>query len=149
MKNFSLVLNGILLVAVGILYYLHFSNKESPASEIQADAPVASAAPVKPSSIVFLNSDSLIHNYAFLKAKKDDLEARHKKISAELEAEGSRLQKDAESYRQQGATMTDQQRMQTEEQLMMRQQQLLQKEKSMMSKLDDEQEKINEDLFKN
>src|SRR4030095_12139253 len=105
MKNINLVLNAVLLVAVSILYYLHFSTKEASVPE----GPVA--IPVKPSSIVFVNSDTLLHNYAFLKVKKDDLEARHKKVSAELEAEGGQLQRDIESYSQAGSTMSDEQRM--------------------------------------
>ena len=147
MKNLNLVLISILFIAVAILYYLHFN---SPVAAV----PVSVAAPskvheVKPASIVFLNSDSLLDNYTYLNDKKEGLEARHKKITAELQAEGARLQSDAESYRQHGAMMTEDQRQKTEEQLVMRQQQLVQKEKTLMTKLDEEQEAINEQLFKN
>jgi outer membrane protein len=149
MKNLSLVLNFILVIAVGILYYLHFKAPAAATAVSPASVKPSKAYPVKPSSIVFLNSDSLLDNYAYLKVKKEGLEARHKKITAELQAEGERLQSDAESYRQHGAMMTDEQRAKTEEQLVMRQQQLVQKEKTLMSKLDDEQAAINEQLFKN
>ena len=146
MKNLNLVLISILFVAVGVLYYLHFSSS-SPA--IQTSASPIKSYDSKPASIVFLNSDSLLDNYAFLKAKTEGLEARHKKITSELEAEGMRLQTDAENYRQRGAMMTDAERQKTEEQLVMRQQQLVQKEKSMMSKLEEERDAINDQLFKN
>jgi len=139
-----MLLISILFVAVGVLYYLHF-NTSNPAAVTSS---TAANHVVKPSSIVFVNSDSLLANYVFLKVKKEGLEAKHKKITAELEAEGGRLQSDAESYRQNGSMMTNEQRQRTEEQLVMRQQQLVEKQKMQMSKLDDEQESINEELFK-
>src|SRR5262245_38663912 len=135
MKNLSLILNAVLLVAVGVLYYLHFQSPKAAEPIAEPVTVTTAAGPLRPASIVYVNSDSLLDNYAFLKAKKQDLEARHKKITADLEAEGQRLQSDVESYRQRGASMTDEQRMQTEEQLMIRQQQLMQKEKTMMGKL--------------
>jgi outer membrane protein len=146
MKNLNLVLISILFIAVGVLYYLHFSSA-SPA--IQPSASPSKSLATKATSIVYLNSDSLLDNYAFLKVKTAGLEAKHKKVTSELEAEGMRLQNDAESYRQRGGTMTEEQRQKTEEQLVMRQQQLVQKEKTMMSKLDEERDAINEQLYKN
>jgi len=150
MKNLNLVLISILFIAVGVLYYLHFNSPPNAASGTPAESTKPSKVyEVKASNIVYLNSDSLLDNYAYLKVKKEGLEARHKRITAELQAEGERLQSDAESYRQHGAMMTEDQRQKTEEQLVMRQQQLVQKEKSMLSKLDEEQDAINEQLFKN
>jgi outer membrane protein len=148
MKNLSLILNFILLVAVGILYYLHFNTEKPEAEATTTEAPVLLTEPAT-SAIVFVNSDSLLTKYDYLKSKKTELEARQKKMEAEMEAESSKLRKDYENYQQRGALMTDAQRQQTEEQLMMRQQQLMQKEKTLLSKLDDEQEKINETLHNN
>jgi outer membrane protein len=147
MKNVSLGLNVVLIIAVGILYYLHFSAKNASV-ESPATAMPAIVREVKPSAIVFLNSDTLLDNYAYLKTKRTEIEAKHKKISSELEGESSRLQADAEAYRQHGSMMTDEQRQKTEEQLMMRQQQLVAKEKTLMSKLDEEQDAVNQELFK-
>ena len=146
MKNLNLALISILFIAVGVLYYLHF-NSASPV--IQTESAPSKSFDSKPTSIVFLNSDSLLDNYTFLKVKTEGLEARHKKITSELESEGMRLQNDAENYRQRGAMMTEAERQKTEQQLVMRQQQLVQKEKSMMSKLDEEKDAINEQLYKN
>jgi outer membrane protein len=152
MKYVSLILNVVLLVAVAGLYRIHYAEKMPAATASTADTSVvASAGLPSPgvSRIVFVNSDTLLDRYDFIRAKKSEMEAKHKRITAELDAEGERLQNDVENYRQRGAMMTDDQRQKTEEQLMMRQQQLMQKEKSMMSKLDDEQQTINEELFSN
>lgn len=146
MKYLNLIINFLLIIAVGILYYLHFNQAETPTVEIAA--PVKLSEPVT-SSIVFVNSDSLLDQYDYLRNKKSELEARSKKLENDLESEGAKLRKDYEEYQQRGGMMTDAQRQQTEEQLMMRQQQLMQKEKSSMAKLDAEQSQINETLYNN
>ena len=52
MKNLSLILNAVLLVAVGILYYLHFSGKN--------DQPASSGFVTEGGNLAlaFINSDS-------------------------------------------------------------------------------------------
>ena len=52
MKNLSLILSTVLLVAVGVLYYLHFSANGSKSSN---SATVA----VGDLSIAYINSDSV------------------------------------------------------------------------------------------
>ena len=55
MKNISLILNGVLLVAVAILYYLHFSS--SP------DSPAASSGAAADLKVAYINSDSVLEHY--------------------------------------------------------------------------------------
>ena len=126
MKQASLILNIVLLVAVAILYFLHF--RQGAGTEVAPAAPPV-AVSVKPSTIVFFNNDSLNDQYSFLKAKRAELESRHEKVAKELEAEAGRIRSDYENYQRQQSTMTTEQRMQTEESLMRRQQQLGQNEK--------------------
>ena len=125
--------------AVVVLYVLHFTEKKTTAVQ-----PMAAS-----SSIVFVNSDSLINNYEFIKKKKAELESKHDAVKQQLNVENEALKKEADEYRKKAQAMTDEERKKTEEKLMEKQQGLLQKRDEMLSKLDDEQEKIYADLFEN
>ena len=63
MKNASLILNVILTIAVAVLYYLHFKDRQPE------EAPVVKA-PVeaKGKTIVYVNVDSLLTKYDYFKA---------------------------------------------------------------------------------
>jgi outer membrane protein len=147
MKNISLLLNAILLVAVAVLYYLHF--KRPIASEVSAAATNDTTLPFPKSdvSIVYVNTDTLLHNLDFYKTRKAEFEAKQERIKNDLEAESNRLQSDAEAYQQKGAMMTESERQKTEEQLMMRQQNLMKKKDDMIEKLDNEQAKFSDELY--
>jgi len=148
MKNLSLILNAVLLVAVGILYYLHF--KSTPSEPETKDTEIPKQIILSPSNgIVFVNSDSLLDQYEFYKNKKREFEASQDRIKRELKAEGEKLQEEFEQYQQQGGSMTEQQRAQKEEQLTVKQQQLMQKKDMMLSKLDDDQAKSSDELYEN
>ena len=66
MKNLSLILNAVLLVAVGVLFYLHFSGGKpaSGGSELQLSGVPGDV------KIAYINSDSVFKNYDYLKANK-------------------------------------------------------------------------------
>lgn len=142
MKQFNLILNLVLVVAVGILYYLHFSDTSNT-----TDNALMPMAPVVPGGIYFVNSDSLLDNYQYYKTKKDDLEKRQNRIRAELKSAGAKLESDVQQYQENAAALSPAQRQQMEESLMMRQQQLIQQKDKMLSQLDDEQAMYSDSLF--
>ncbi len=77
MKNLSLILNVVLLIAVGILYFMHFN--ENPDKE-QETPEVAETTDF---TIAYINTDSVFQNYDYFKKVQEDL----KKKTAQLEAE--------------------------------------------------------------
>lgn len=140
MKNFSGILNVILVAAVAVLYYLHFSNKPEPPLQNK----VVNMSNI---NIAYVNSDSLLDNYLYFKNKKTELEEKQSRIKNELKNESAKLQSEVEDYQQKAATMNEQERRKLEEQLTMKQQNLMQKKDDLVSKLDDEQNKTNEGLY--
>ena len=142
MKNISLVLNGVLIIAVGILYYLHFNSKERAASDSQAVS-----MPVNSGTIVYVNSDSLLDEYDFYKDKKSEFEAAQSKIKEELRSQSEKLQRDVETYQKQAIGMTDKERADKENDLGMRQQGLMQRKEELLSRLDEQQGKSSEELY--
>lgn len=144
MKNLSLALNAVLLVAVGILYYLHFKGK---AGEETSSSVVMGPMPVSSQGIVFVNSDSLLEEYDYYKEQKAKFENEQSRIKNELKGESEKLQKDAALYQQQAIGMTNLERQNKEEELGRRQQMLMDKKDAMLSKLDEMQASSSEDLY--
>ena len=145
MKNISLVLNVILIIAVGILYYLHFKGYDSKISQNE-DQP-QHFIPMPNAGIVYVNSDSLLNQYEFYKNEKSQFEAAQNRIKNELKSQGEHLQQEVDLYQKQAIGMTDAEKAQKEEQLTMKQQQLMQKKDELLSKLDEDQGKSSEELY--
>ena len=146
MKQFSLLLNIILTIAVAYLYYLHFSSKEEAAKE-EIKPLSLPAASRQSGGILFLNSDTLLDQYNYFTEKRNQLDVRQEKIRSELSAEKERLDASIQLYQQQAVGMTDQERQKKEEELMMKQQSLMDRREKLLSQLDEEQAKSTEELF--
>ena len=140
MKNASLVLNIVLLAAVGYLYFLHFSQK--PPAETNNH--VVSLSNL---NIAYVNSDSVLHQYNYYKHKKAELESKQNNMKSELDAEKSKLQHEIEEYQKNAGSMSDMERGRKEEDLSMKQQKLMQKKDELLNMLDEEQNKSNEELY--
>jgi outer membrane protein len=158
MKNLSFTLNAALLVAVGILYYLHFSKnkplvqKENPTAietSLVRDTTRSSENAKMPSSYaVYVNTDTLFKYYDFYKKAKTDFESKKEKMEAELNAKGKALEKKYMEAQQkaQSGTMTQEQMQATEQNLTKEQQDLMQLKQDQERKLMDENEKLVEIL---
>jgi outer membrane protein len=141
MKNFSFILNIILLVAVAVLYYLHFSKSQSTGSGLAIPSQTIS------SSIVFVNSDSLLDNYEFFKDIKTRMESKEDSIDNLIKAQASRLESEIVAYQKDAPGMTDQQRMVKEEELMKKQQALGDRRKELLNILEEEEGTLNDSLY--
>ncbi|MEP7171161.1 MAG: OmpH family outer membrane protein [Bacteroidota bacterium] len=142
MKNLSLMLNVVLIIAVAFLYYKTYSVKNT--------ASVSTVSiPVGPSSIVYVNSDSLLDNYPFFMKLKNSLEKKQDSIENILKSRGKMLENDIKAYQEKGATMTDQERQATEEGLGKRQQELMAYKEDMTNEMAREEENLNDTLHNN
>jgi len=143
MKNFSLALNVILLIAVIVLYILHFSSKGT------SDTKIASidSFDVANLSIAYINSDSLLNKYEFFLEKKDELETKGKSAQDKLQGRASGLQQEIAEFQRTAANMTINQARAIEENLQKKQQNLMAYEQSLSQELMQEEAKINEELY--
>ena len=146
MRNTSIVLNVILIIAVGLLYYLHFSSRPQDFSENNTSQPMP-ALDVADGSIVFINSDSLLENYQYYIDKKKEFEAKRDLIRAELEKQGDQLRSEIELYQKQAIGMTDAERANKEEQLGRKQQKLMEYKDDRLSKMEEEKDKSSVELY--
>lgn len=89
MKNASLILNLVLLIAVGVLFYLHFSEKKAPQQPKVASAQQQTNAPNGDFRIAYFEMDSVNNKFALIKDVKSELGREEERINSEL----ARLQK--------------------------------------------------------
>lgn len=143
MNRLLLYINVVLVFAVGYLYYLHFEVETEPVETVDLTAALSKT----DARILYINSDSLLDNYEYYKAKKADLEKRQEQIRLQLKSTGDKLQQDVEAYQQRAESLTPSQRQQMEESLMMRQQQLVQQKERLLGQLDEEQGRYSDSLY--
>ena len=136
MKQYSYILNIVLLVAVAVLYYFHFKERKQFGSGTAGN-----------NSIVYINSETLTDNYKLYIQKREELKADQEHIKQTLRDESAKLQSQVEDYQKKAATMSKVDRDATEKRLGQRQQELYMKRDSMTAVLEDRKDKINEQIY--
>lgn len=139
MKNLSLILNAVLLVAVGILFYLHFSTGK-PASTSES----VNAGDL---TIAYIKSDSVLKHYEYLKVNKVQLEEKTKKMDQDYRNRAIGLQNEIAAYQRNVSSMTLGQVRATEEDLGKKQQNLQMYQQSLGQQLMEEEAKLNKELY--
>ncbi len=139
MKNLSLVLNGVLLLAVVVLFYLHFS---APAGQKSMGS-----ASVKDLKIAFINSDTVLKYYDFFKVNRDRLEAKGKRLDQDLKNRAQGFQADYEAYQRNANNMTPNQYRAVEEDLGKKRQNLQLYQESLSQEMLVDQEKLTKELY--
>ena len=145
MKNFSIGLNIVLLIAVIVLYVLHFSGNGGNAGKQTGQVAVAPDA-----KIVYINMDSLLSNYlqsrelneAFLKKVEDnrtDLNMKAKRFEEEVMAFQQKLENNGFISRERAE--------QAQAELMVKRQNLQKLDQELMEKTQREQIELNQKLY--
>ncbi|MBO9698908.1 MAG: OmpH family outer membrane protein [Sporocytophaga sp.] len=150
----SLILNGLLVVAVAILFYLHFKQPAalSATSEGKTEDTVSVAnieMPKVPSArkIVFFNYDSLTAKYEFFKKIQREMEAKARGIENELMRKEQKLQEDFEFYQKNAGAMTEQHREAKERELTTAQQELMALKENRSEQFANQQQELNKQLM--
>lgn len=147
MKQFSTVLNIVLLVAVGVLYYLHFSSgTKSPRNTNQVGAVVSDSAAHVRNIIAYVELDSIKSNVAFIKRKEDELEAEQKQILSEYEAAYRNLEAEKNNFVKKGNAITQKEAEDFQALLTRKQQQIEENKQVKGQKLAEKGAKIMEEM---
>jgi outer membrane protein len=139
MKNLSLVLNAILLVAVAALYYLHFSTP-------RAKGPAEEGVPSN-LKVAYIKSDTVLKYYDYFKVNKDKIEAKGKRLDQDLKSRAQSLQNEFENYQRNASNLTMGQARAVEEDLGKKRQNLQLYQESLSQEMLAEQNKMTKDLY--
>ncbi|MEJ5264079.1 MAG: OmpH family outer membrane protein [Bacteroidales bacterium] len=148
MKNLSLIINIVLAVAIGILFFLYFSLK----SQVKTIASSASSvASVKDVRIAFVNMDTLYAHYDEYLDLKAQIADKQRKMENELNSKKTQYERKVMDYQdkvQKGLLLTSE-RQRIEQQLYADQQNLLRLGESMQNELAEETRVLNNRLGNN
>lgn len=154
MKNISLALNAVLIVAVAALYYLHFSEKNPINEEITNEVETLDAKK-KPtiskdlnSKIGYLNVDSLQKNYKLYAELINKLKAREKKYDTELTTKSAAFEKKVMEFQKKAPTMTQFEGQTRQQELAEEEQKLYKLKEDFTIKFQAEEAKLNDEFQK-
>jgi len=145
-KNLSIVLNIILIVAVGYLFVDKFSGSQK--SEENSDSEQKDAKIYENVSIAYVHSDSLLAKYDFMKEIEAELGELSEKYEKEYQNRAQGLQNEISDFQRTAQNLTVAQGKALEENLMKKQQNLRVYQEDLSRKLRQREAELNNELYK-
>src|SRR4051812_3582015 len=109
MKQFSIILNVVLLIAVAVLYFLFFTGKRDKHNKaFKGIAGTKESCVFKTPLVAYVELDSLNNNVTFIRDRKKELEAEQKVIAAEYENAYHGLEAEKNNFLKRGNAITQQ-----------------------------------------
>ncbi len=90
MKNLSVILNAVLIIAVAILYFIHFSGSKT--------APAAASPSTSKGAVVYINTDSLLSNYNFSRDLNEKFLKKQEDSRTDFNFKAKKLEKEAVEF---------------------------------------------------
>jgi outer membrane protein len=148
MKNLSLIINAVLVVALGVAFILIFSLR-SKVNELES-SPLASKNG-SAGQIVYVNIDSLNAQYDYYTDIKSLMEGKRTKMEAELKAKNATFEQAAMEYqnKMQKGLLLRSEAEKIESQLRNEQQNLMNISQTMQAQLAEESQILNRKLINN
>jgi len=153
MKNLSLVLNGILIIAVVGLYYLHFSSSpntnhteetENNVEEVESIDNELTNAINPEANVGYINIDSLQGKYELYEELINKLKIKQKKYEREITAKSSVFEKKLQDFQQKAATMTQFEGQMKQKELAEEEQKLYKMRDDFTAQFQNEERKLND-----
>lgn len=148
MKNINYVINGVLAVAVVILFVMQFSDrKESKVTRTFATSEANSGSTVLP--VAYVNVDSLLLNYNYAKDLNERILKRQEDSRANITQKARSLESEMQDFRRKienNAFLTRERAEQEQQRLLKKQQELQNLDNQLAQELAAEQLKLNEQL---
>ena len=143
MKRLPLILSAICILAVGLLYVLHFKDKtDKEVTTEQTYEETAIPLDISSTPIAYINIDTVVNNYDLYFDLKQKFERKYKTSEAELASKEKAYKKDVEDYQykvQRGlVTRSDAQNL--EQQILNKQQNLLKLQENLRLELAEEEQ---------
>ena len=96
MKKLSLWLNIVLIIAVGGIYFLHFSGNNTSKVGVNEDG--AEVEINRDYAIAYVNIDTLIRNYDLFIDKSDELTQKRNESEAELQIQSKKFENEVRDF---------------------------------------------------
>ncbi len=133
MKNALLVINGLLVIAVGFLLYKQFSGTPGSNGPHASDVLSRDKDSMLNKKVLFayIDMDTIQDKYTVAKNAQDEIRKKQSEMNASLESMQKALRTKVAGYQQQGNNMTEEQYMAAKRDVDASQQQFLEKQKNL------------------
>lgn len=146
MKNINYIINGVLAVAVVILFVMQFSDKK----ETRNVRPVASGENLTGTlPVAYVNVDSLLENYNYAKDLNEIILKKSENSRASVNQKATSLRSEMQEFQRKienNAFLTRERAEQEQQRLLQKQQELQELDTRLSQELMNEQQKLNEQL---
>jgi len=156
MKKSQIIFNVLMVLAVGILYFLHFNVKKStvevPSVKTSRDSVILAAEPkptsTQPGVILYVNIDTINQKFSYIKRQKAALEKQQAQAEATLKSKGAALESQIMAYQKkaQAGELTAQEAQVAEQKLGQQQQAIMAQQEKLSSDLITKTGKMQEEL---
>ena len=148
MKNFSLVLNIVLLAAVAFLYTKVFSSSSTETTVTKTTIKENIGDTSTKAGIAFVELDSLNEKISYIKDRRKELEAEQKAIETEWQNGYRGLENRKNEFLKRGKSITQQEAEKFQGELMQQQQQIDGKKQNSTQNLSEKSYKLMDDIQK-
>jgi outer membrane protein len=142
-KNISIALNIVLLIAVVVLYILHFSDKKGAPASNKSKADFSGTA----LSVAYVNSDSLIRKFSLYDEMKKTFEEKRSRMENDYASKARSLEGEITSFQKSAQMMSPGEIKAREENLMMKRQNLMQYQEQLSQQLMQDEMQMNDSLY--
>lgn len=140
MNRISLILNVVLLVAVAVLYYLHFSQSAAGVS-------ISLPPELEGKPVLYINTDSLLTRYTLFQESKAKLEQDQARAESSLQAQAQKLESEVLEFQKQYGGMTQTQVDKRQEELGRKEQNLMMQRESLAGQLMEQESLLNKQIY--
>lgn len=147
MKNLSIVVNAVLLIAVVILYILYFSGRKAPETAAVQEGTSNNAGATK---IVYINTDTLMNNYLLAVELNEAFLKKQEERRTELNVKAKSLDQEAGEFErkvQNNGFLSEARMMDARDKLLIKQENLKRLQQEIIDKTMREQSELNRQLF--
>lgn len=139
MIKILLIMNVVLIVAMGALYYLLFHRTAGTDANQAKDEIRKITGKTKPSAVVFVSTDSIYKNYKLVKELQDNFEKEYLQMEATLKARNQSFENEYKEYmkKAQSNAITADEAQAEEKTLAQKQQQLQQMNQDFSSQINE------------
>jgi len=147
MKNINYIINGVLALAVIILFVLQFTGKKETGHAPASVLPEGGRAEVMP--IAYVNMDSLLQNYNYYKDLNEIIMRKEENARANVNQQANTLQQEMQDFERKlnnNAFLTRERAEQEQQRLIKKQQDLQAYDSRLSQELMAEQQRLREQL---
>lgn len=145
MKNILLIINSVLILLVGYLYYLQFHDSKS--RPFYEAGPSVTSNVNEKSKVAYIDLDSLQNNYAYYKKIKADFERRQSAANDEITSMQKKFQARAVQLQQKAAAMNQKEQETAMQEINKMQQDLQSRKQGIDNDLYNYNSKMKEDIL--